>query len=109
MMEVTLQYFDGCPNWETTDRHLGTLAAEGMEATIAYELIQSYEAAVERGFGGSPTVLIDGVDPFTDRRLLVGLTCRLYQTESGLAGSPTLDQLREAIAGALAKDSSHDD
>lgn len=108
-VEVTLQYFDGCPNWETTDRHLATLAAEGMEATIVYELIQSYEVAVKRGFRGSPTVLIDDVDPFADRRLLVGLTCRLYQTEPGLAGSPTVDQLREAIAGALANNSSHDD
>jgi hypothetical protein len=108
-VEVTLQYFDGCPNWETTDRHLATLAAEGMEATIAYELIQSYESAVERGFRGSPTVLLDGVDPFADRSLLVGLTCRLYQAESGLAGSPTLDQLRDAITGALANNSSHDD
>jgi hypothetical protein len=100
MMEVTLQYFDGCPNWETTDRHLATLAAEGMEATIAYELIDSYEVAVERGFGGSPTVLIDGVDPFTDRNPLVGLACRTYDTEFGPAGSPTLDQLRKAIATA---------
>ena len=109
MMEVTLQYFDCCPNWETTDRHLATLASEGMEATIAYELIQSYDMAVERGFGGSPTVLIDGVDPFASHNHGVGLTCRLYQTESGLAGSPTLAQLREAIAGAPINNSSHDD
>ena len=108
-VEVTLQYFDGCPNWETTDRHLATLLAEGLKAIVAYEPIDSHQAAVERGFRGSPTVLIDGVDPFTDRRLLIGLTCRLYQTESGLAGSPTLDQLREAIASALTNNSSHDD
>jgi hypothetical protein len=105
-VEVALQYFDGCPNWEKTGRHLSTLVAEGLKATVAYEPIDSHQAAVERGFRGSPTVLIDGVDPFTDRRLLVGLTCRLYQTESGLAGSPTLDQLREVIAGALTNNSS---
>jgi hypothetical protein len=109
MIEVTLQYFDGCPNWETTDRHLSTLVAEGLKATVVYEPFDSHEAAAECGFRGSPTVLLDGVDPFADRRPLVGLTCRLYQTESGLAGSPTLNQLREAIAGALPKNSSHDD
>jgi len=102
-VEVTLQYFDGCPNWEKTSQDLSTLVAEGLKAIVAYEPIDSHEAAVKRGFRGSPTVLIDGVDPFAERRLLVGLTCRLYQTESGLAGSPTLDQLREAIAGALTK------
>lgn len=108
-VEVTLQYFEGCPNWEKTSRDLSTLVAEGLNATVAFESIDSHEAAVERGFRGSPTVLIGGVDPFTDRRLSIGLTCRLYQTESGLAGSPTLDQLREAIASALANNSSHDD
>jgi hypothetical protein len=108
-VEVTLQYFHGCPNREKTSRDLSTLVAEGLKATVAYEPIDNHEAAVERGFRGSPTVLLDGVDPFADRSILVGLTCRLYRTESGLAGSPTLDQLRESITGALANISSHDD
>ena len=94
-----MQYFDGCPNWETTDLHLATLLADGWDATLHRELIDSYEAAVERDFRGSPTVLIDGVDPFADNESIIGLACRTYQTESGPAGSPTLDQLRRAIQG----------
>ncbi|MGH8946218.1 MAG: thioredoxin family protein [Acidimicrobiia bacterium] len=99
MIQITLQYFDDCPNWETTDRHIATLA-EGLDATIGYELIDSYEAAVESGFRGSPTVLINGVDAFADRNAQIGLACRVYTTEDGPAGSPTLDQLRRAIAEA---------
>lgn len=30
------------------------------------ELIDTYQKATERGFSGSPTVLVDGVDPFGD-------------------------------------------
>ena len=56
-MKITLQYFAGCPNWETTDRHLTTLIAEGLDASIDYEMIDNYETAAQRGFRGSPTVL----------------------------------------------------
>ncbi len=98
-MEITLQYFDGCHNWKTTDRDLTTLITErGLDATLRYQLIDSHEAALEHHFRGSPTVLIDGVDPFAVADAPVGLSCRIYQTELGFTGSPTLDQLREAVA-----------
>lgn len=97
-MEITLQFFDECPNWKITDRRLSTLVAEGLDATIEYQRIDSHESAIEHRFRGSPTVLIDGVDPFAEDDAPFGLSCRIYGTESGPAGSPTLDQLRAAIA-----------
>jgi hypothetical protein len=97
-LKITLQYFDGCPNWKTAAAHLSTLVDEGMDATIGYEAINTYEAAFARGFRGSPTVLIDGVDPFADAEAPVGLACRIYRTEDGHAGTPSLPQLRHAIA-----------
>jgi hypothetical protein len=99
-MNITLQYFDGCPNWKTTAGDLNRLVQEGLDATISFELIETHEAAVARGFRGSPTVLIDDVDPFTDEHAPVGLACRVYPTERGFAGSPTLAQLRQAITAA---------
>lgn len=49
-------------------------------------------------FGGSPTVLIDGVDPLTEGQAdQVGLSCRVYRTPAGLAGVPSLEQLRQAL------------
>ena len=99
-MEITLQYFDGCPKWKTTADHLSQLIEGGLDATIGYELIDTHDAAVERGFRGSPTVLIGGTDPFADFNAPVGLACRIYTTENGPAGSPTLTQLRQAITTA---------
>jgi hypothetical protein len=101
-MDLTLQYFEGCPNWKTTNRHLMQLRVEGFDLSVGYELVDSHEMAIEKGFRGSPTVLIDGVDPFADPDAPVGLACRIYRTEHGPAGSPTLDVLREAISSALA-------
>lgn len=97
-MDLTIQYFDGCPNWKTTNRHLMQLRAEGFDLSVGYERVDSHEIAIDKGFRGSPTVLIDGVDPFADTDTPVGLACRIYRTEHGPAGSPTLDQLREAIS-----------
>ena len=50
------------------------------------------------GFRGSASVLVGGVDPFADPDAPVGLSCRVYQTPDGMAGSPTLEQLHRALA-----------
>jgi hypothetical protein len=97
-MEITLQYFDDCANWQTTDGYLKTLIDEhSLDAEVRYQLIDTPEAAAEQGFRGSPTVLVDGRDPFADRDAPVGLACRIYQTETGPAGSPSLAQLERAL------------
>lgn len=53
--------------------------------------------ANERSFRGSPTVLVDGRDPFADGGEAFGLACRVYPTEEGPAGSPTVAQLRAVV------------
>ena len=98
-MDVTLLYFDGCPSWQLADRRLRALAGEyGFE--IAYRKVETPEAAEELGFRGSPTVLVDGQDPFAEGDEPFGLSCRIYQTPDGPAGAPTLAQLREVIGGS---------
>ncbi len=99
-MRVTLQYFDDCPNWRETEAQLDTLRSEGFGLTVDRQLIDSPEAAEEHGFRGSPTVLVDGVDPFANPDAPVGLACRVYVTETGYAGTPSLDQLRTVLKQA---------
>jgi hypothetical protein len=99
-MQITLQYFDGCPNWKETQAHLESLKDEGADLDVVRQLIETPEAAEAAGFRGSPTVVIEGVDPFSDPDAPVGLSCRVYRTDTGYAGSPTLEQLREAIAAS---------
>lgn len=97
MRHIILQYFEDCPNWRITQRHLSTLVAEGVDATVTFQPIDS-DTAIVHGFRGSPTVLIDGVDPFAPDETPLGLTCRIYDTELGPSGSPSLEQLRAVIA-----------
>ena len=97
-MKVTLRYFDDCPGWRVTDERL-TIALEqlGASAEIAYEEVDTHEKAESLGFRGSPTVLVDGRDPFWDASLGVGLSCRLYDTGDGVEGSPSVAQLVAAL------------
>lgn len=94
-MDVELLYFDGCPHWETADARLGQVAAE-VGAAVRHRRVQAGDDLSD--FGGSPTILVDGHDPFPRAGLSSGgLSCRLFATPEGPAGSPTLDQLRSAL------------
>lgn len=96
--ELTLLYFAECPNWRQVDEHLRALADEFPGIVITYQTVTTPEQAIKTNFRGSPTILINGVDPFADITAPVGLSCRVYQTPRGLSGSPTRDQLREVLA-----------
>ncbi len=94
-MNVTLQYLDECPNWKLVEQRLH--AVLGPDSTIQYRLVESQEDAEQLGFTGSPTVLVDGVDPFAKPGAPVGLACRVYLTAAGREGAPSIEQLREAM------------
>ena len=99
-MEITLQYFDGCPNWEILDHRIAEALHGRTDASIIRQRVGTTEEAVRLGFHGSPTILIDGIDPFAEPSAPVGLACRVFRTPNGLAGSPTLEQLHAAFSEA---------
>lgn len=101
-VRVTLRYFDDCPHWRIAyDRLRQVLREEGLsDVEPLLELVVSPEDAERLRFVGSPTILIDGRDPFGGPEENLGMSCRVYRTPDGLAGSPTLDQLRAALREA---------
>lgn len=99
-MDITLLYFDDCPHWKVTDERLEALAADRPDITVTRRLVTDAAEADRIGFLGSPSILVDGLDPFAEPGSQVGLSCRRYPTPDGYDGAPTLEQLREALAGA---------
>lgn len=99
-MSVELLYFDGCPNWTVAEERLReALRTVGRnDVHVAKVRVGSPQEAEELGFVGSPTIRVDGVDPFASGGEQVGLACRVYTTPDGLAGSPTTAQLVEVLA-----------
>lgn len=96
-MEITLQYFDGCPNWKLADERLASLVAERPDIVVTRQIVDTDEEAERVGFHGSPSILVNGVDVFAAAEAPVGLACRRYMTPDGAAGAPTLEQLRTAV------------
>lgn len=103
-MELELQYFDGCPNWKTAERRLhAALAANGQaDVEIAHRKVTSAEQADRVGFRGSPTIIVRGRDPFADESAPLGMACRVYETETGPEGAPSVPQLARALREGLA-------
>lgn len=98
-MRVQLLYFDECPNWQLADTRLReALEALGRPIEVEKVLVSTPEQAEYWSFHGSPSVHIDGEDPFAQPGTPVGLSCRLYRTPQGVGGSPTVDQLVEVLS-----------
>jgi hypothetical protein len=80
------------------DRLRDALRAEGMaDVEPILERVETAEDAERLRFVGSPTILVNGRDPFARGEGTFGLTCRVYETPVGLAGSPTPEQVRAAL------------
>ena len=92
LVEIALLYCDDCPNWRLVDERLReALRLVGREeARVERRLVATHEDAEAIRFHGSPTVHVNGQDPFTDPHGPVGLTCRV--------GLPTVAQLVEVLA-----------
>jgi len=95
-VKLELLYFDDCPNWEVAAERLDAIAAS-RGLVVERRIVATAEEAQAARFRGSPTVLIDGRDPFASGDEPFGLTCRLYATPDGSAVSPTIEQLEAAL------------
>lgn len=101
-MEITLRYFSGCPSRRLAEARLReALSIVGRpDAVVTLEEVDTRGDAVRLGFRGSPSILVDGRDPFADDSAPAGLACRIYVTEDGLQGAPTTRQLIRVLSRA---------
>ncbi len=95
-MKLELLYFDDCPNWSIAAERLNDIATRRGLA-VERRVVATPEEAQACRFRGSPTILVDGEDPFASGDEPFGLACRVYQTPDGPAGSPTTEQLGAVI------------
>ena len=100
-MRVEVLTIPDCPNGQVARRHLAQALAGRPDVTVEHRVISTPEEAVRLEMRGSPTILIDGRDPFADPGTTASLACRLYLGADGRAqGAPTAEQLLEALADA---------
>jgi len=95
-MKVELLYTDDCPGWQAMADYLDQLASE-LHFSWTPVLIDTWEEAEYRRFHGSPSLHIDGLNPFAAPGTPIGLACRFYPS---LGGGPDRDTLRVVLLGA---------
>jgi hypothetical protein len=100
-MNAELRIIPGCPNGpESRELFATALELEGYDAgSLTVRSVDSDEQAQALGFHGSPSFVVDGRDLFPSDAA-PAVACRVYPTQLGLRGAPSLETLRRALADA---------
>lgn len=69
-----------------------------VSAIVTERVIDDSAEALAAGMTGSPTILVDGSDPFAIGPVHGSVSCRLYRSESCVEGAPSVDALLDALA-----------
>ena len=100
-MHIAILHVPDCPNLDLArSRVLAALDQTGVEASVRVVLVAGPTAADELGMHGSPTIAIDGHDPFDHDQGRGSMSCRLYWAEGRIDGAPSVEELIAAIARA---------
>lgn len=100
---IELLVIPDCP-YTTLAETLITVALHELGLTrtpVLTTVIETTAEAVRRGFTGSPSIVINGVDPWAHPDGEVGLTCRNHPSPAGL---PTPRSLAQALCTAVLDD-----
>ncbi|MGW1157404.1 hypothetical protein ACWD5Q_14610 [Streptomyces sp. NPDC002513] len=90
-MELTVLVVPECPHTAVLRARLDQALVNRSDVTVVWREITEPEAAEAAGMHGSPTLLIDGTDPWTPPGRPPSLSCRV-------GALPTTDQIRAALS-----------
>jgi hypothetical protein len=94
-MKIEILHVPDCPSLALLDERLRQAISP---AEVTYRVVADAETAAATGMTGSPTLLLDGSDPFARPELQPSLSCRLYPHEDGhVEGAPSVAALRRAL------------
>jgi hypothetical protein len=102
-MRIEILTMPGCPNrTRALDAVVTALASlrrsdvEVLEREIADE-----RAAEAAKMGGSPTILVNGLDLFSASGTTPSMSCRLYREGDSVSGAPSAESLVERLHKAV--------
>lgn len=104
-MKIQFLYFEGCPSYKNGLENLKQALKE-LNLPEDFEMINvdSDEKTKEYQFIGSPTIRINGkdIDPRAREAKITGYrACRIYQTEEGIQGAPTVKMIKDFVSQNL--------
>ncbi|GAA1221949.1 hypothetical protein GCM10009665_10150 [Kitasatospora nipponensis] len=97
-MRVEMLTVPDCPNGPLLEARLAVVLAGCSGVELLRHVVEDQEDAERRRMHGSPTLLIDGRDPFAAPGTAASVSCRLYRTPEGrIDGAPSIEELRRAV------------
>jgi hypothetical protein len=101
-MELTVLAVPDCPNVPVLEDRLAAILNGRAGVSVSRKVICDEGEAARSGMHGSPTLLIDGADPFAGPEQPPSMSCRLYRDDDGrTSGAPSASRLRQVIEHAL--------
>ena len=99
MVQIDVLYTPDDENAQTVANLVEKVVADqGIDAQIEYTVIKSDKQAFDHGFIGSPTIRVNGVDPWPIPNAPAGMRVRLFFTAEGPLDYPSYEMLVEAIS-----------
>ncbi|WP_435229515.1 organomercurial lyase [Streptomyces sp. Tue6028] len=97
-MQVEMLTVPDCPNGPVLRERLTLALAGRTDVELAEHVIDDQAEAEQRGMHGSPTLLVDGRDPFAAPGGAISVSCRLYRGVDGrVGGAPSVEELRQVL------------
>ncbi|MGH3186334.1 MAG: alkylmercury lyase family protein [Streptosporangiaceae bacterium] len=99
-MHLVVLAVPGCPSAQVLDQRLERVLEDHRDVTVSHHVIDDAGEAARLGMHGSPTLLVDGIDPFAEPGQRASVSCRLYRHRHGsrAEGAPSVRKLRQAIS-----------
>ncbi|MBT2476833.1 alkylmercury lyase family protein [Streptomyces sp. ISL-94] len=100
-MRVEVLAVADCPNGPLLEDRLAQALDGRPDCQVERHVVGDEADAARRGMHGSPTLLIDGSDPFAAPGTPTSFACRLYRDHDGtIGGAPSVEDLRRVLNGA---------
>jgi hypothetical protein len=99
-MELILLTVQDCPHAAVFEARLAAALAGRPDTVVRHREVADDREAAQAGMCGSPTLLINGADPFAVPGQIPGLACRLYRDATGRPAAPPVEAIRRAVEQA---------
>jgi hypothetical protein len=99
-MKLEILQIPDCPGVALLEQRIAAALAgdQRIDVAITRRVLDNQAAASEAGMTGSPTLLVDGDDPFAEPGLVPSVSCRLYPADGGgVDRAPSVDAIRAAL------------
>lgn len=97
---IEFQFFEGCPNAQETFNNLKSLVNDGFisENELTITEVLDISSAEELNFQGSPTILHDGRDIYTEKKPnSFSYSCRVYTINGINTGALPIEYIKQQI------------